>query len=595
MSLRENKIEIEGRSLLLNILAIIINVLGVFFIAKGFHQSAGDSGTMYKILGFVLFFIGLGGLGALKGLFMYSYVARVFVGGLFIVSGLVKANDPWGFAFKLEEYFSPMGLSYDYPFFEHFSPYVLQLSILICIVEIILGVAVIVGGKIRLTSWLLVLMMFFFSWLTYYTYSCVESNELLRELGQLTIRDCVTDCGCFGDALRGSVGRSLTPYESFWKDLVLFYFVIVIFISQRKIEQNTYKENWVMAPSALLVVIFFSWVFGWYFPIIFYILTLLGAYIVGNMNIGKIAKPWKMALFVAFTSFLFSIYTTNYLPIKDYRPYKVGNNIIDEMNKGVAEVVSYKLIYKNKQSGEEKLFDLGDYKVYGDTSTWVYVDRKETVISAGVDAPIYDFVLMTDYEKLTPEQLENPVLDSIVQIDFESYYEEKLVVNSIYGIDTISKYDFQPFYVPQSTDDEQMDTVFYKIVDEFYGLMDPTTHYKVDITHYILSLDKVILMTIRDINTYNKSSIDDLKEILEGAKANNIPFYILTPATEKQVDEFRTMNEFDAPFLSIDGIEIKIIVRSNPGLVMIKKATVIDKWGSRSIPSFDKIIEKFEN
>ncbi|MFD1551157.1 hypothetical protein DNU06_03835 [Putridiphycobacter roseus] len=595
MSLRDNKIEIEGRSLLLNILAIIINVIGVFFIAKGFHLSAGENSVLYKIIGFVLFVIGLGGLTALKGMFMFSYVARVFVGGLFIVSGLVKANDPWGFAFKLEEYFSPMGLSYDFPFFESFTPYVLELSILICIVEIVLGVAVIVGGKIRLTSWLLVFMMLFFSWLTYYTYSCVEANELLREMGELTVRDCVTDCGCFGDALRGSVGRSLTPYESFWKDLVLFYFVIIIFINQRKIEQNTYKENWVMAPSSLLVVIFFSWVFGWYFPIIFYILTLLGAYIVGNMNIGKIAKPWKMAVFVAFTSFLFSMYTTNYLPIKDYRAYQVGNNINEQMNMGVAEVVAYKLVYKNKQSGTEKEFDLGEYEVYGDTSQWVYVDRKETLISAGVDAPIYDFVLVTDYEKLPKEVLANPVLDSLVQLDFESYYEEKLVVKSKLGVDTISKYDYQPYFIPQATEPDEIDTIFYTKMDEFYGLMDPSAHYKVDVTQYILSLDKVILMTIRDIESYNKSSISDLKKVLAGAKKNNIPFYILTPATQDQMDEFRTVNEFDAPYLSIDGTEIKIIVRSNPGLLILSNATVLDKWGSKSIPDFEKLTEKFEN
>lgn len=591
MRLRENKIEIQGRSLLLNVLAIVLNVLGVFFVAKGFHQSAGDNEMTYKIIGFVLFLGGITGLIALKGMFMFSYVSRAFVGGLFIVSGLVKANDPWGFAFKLEEYFSPMGLAYDMPFFERFSPYVLEISILVCIAEIVLGVAVIVGGKIKLTSWLLVLMMIFFTWLTYYTYSCVETNELLREAGMVAERECVTDCGCFGDALRGSVGRSLTPYESFWKDIVLFYFVIIIFISQRKIEINTYKENWVMAPAALLVVIFFSWVFGWYFPILFYIFTLLGAYVVGNMNIGRISKPWKMAIFVTIVSLLFSLYTTNYLPIKDYRPYAIGNNIKEQMNNGSAEKAEYALIYKNKQTGENETFSLSDdYSIYGDTTKYVFVDRKTTIIEAGVPASITDLSLVTDYENLTEVEKASPILDSIIMYDFESYYEPKVVISSRFGTDTISKYDYVPFFVDSTN---VSDTVFYKKGSEFYGLMDPTTRYDVDVTSYILSLDKVILVTIRDISSYNESAIVDLLAVYKSAIESNVPFYILTPANDEQVKKFVEKTGLDAPFLSIDGVEIKIIVRSNPGLVLIKNGTVVEKYGSKSIPSFEKLMEKY--
>ena len=591
MRLRENKIEIQGRSLLLNVLAIILNVLGVFFIAKGFHQSAGDSSVLFKIIGFIFFIGGIVSLNALKGFFMFSYVARAFVGGLFIVSGLVKANDPWGFAFKLEEYFSPMGLSYDFPFFESFSPYVLQLSILICIAEIVLGVAVIVGGKIKLTSWLLVAMMAFFTWLTYYTFSCVEANELLREAGMMAERDCVTDCGCFGDALRGSVGRSLTPYESFWKDIVLFYFVLVIFLNQRKIEINTNKENWVMSLGSLVVVLFFSWVFGWYFPILFYILTLLGAFIIGNMNVGKIAKPWKMAIFVSLISLLFSLYTTNYLPIKDYRPYAIGNNLNEQMNNGKSEIAEYVLLYKNKKTGSVEEFDIGDFKIYGDTSKYQFVDRKTTIIETGIPASITDLSLMLDYERLSENEKVNPILDSIIKYDFESYYEPKIVVSSSQGIDTISKYDYIPFYVDSAS---MSDTVFYTIKNEFFGLMDKTSAYDIDLTPYILRLEKVLIVTIRDISAYNKNAIQELLEVYEKAQESNIPFYVASPATDKQIETFRAETKLNAPFLSIDGTEIKIIVRSNPGLMLLKEGKVVEKFGSRSIPNFEKIIEKYK-
>ena len=590
MGLGENKIEIQGRSLLLNIIAIIVNVIGVFFITKGFHQSAGDSATMYKIIGAVLFLGGGAGLLALKGMFMFSYVARAFVGGLFIVSGLVKANDPWGFAFKLEEYFSPMGLAYDFPFFEAFTPWVLEISILVCIAEIVLGVAVIVGGKIRLTAWLLVVLMLFFTLLTYYTSSCVATNELLREAGELAERDCVTDCGCFGDALKGSVGRSLTPEESFWKDIILFYFVLIIFFKQGKISLNSYKENWVMGLSSLVVVIFFSWVFGWYFPILFYIITILGSFIVGNMNVGKMAKPWKMAIFVGLVSLLFSLYTTNYLPVKDYRAYAIGNNIQDEMNKGKAEVVEFKLIYKNKSTGKEESFGVNDYEIWGDDTKWEFVDRVPTVIEEGVDAPITDFVLMTDYEMLTDEEKNNSILDSVIMENFESYYEEKLVVTSDkYGTDTISKY----YYTPFTTDSTGQDTTYYTKGESFYGLLDPMTPLKVDVTPYILSLDKVIIVTIRDISSYNEGAIEDLKNIYNSALEQNVPMYILTPATDDQMSEFREKTDFQAPYLAIDGTEVKILVRSNPGLIILQKGTILDKWGSRSIPSFEKIAENF--
>lgn len=590
MRLRENKIEIQGRSLLINVVAIIINIVAVFYIAKGFHQSAGDGAVLYKSIGFVLLIASIVGLVVLKGMFMLSYVARAFVGGLFIVSGLVKANDPWGFAFKLEEYFSPMGLAYDMPFFEIFSPYVLQLSIIICVAEIVLGIAVIVGGKIKLTSWLLLIMMLFFTWLTYYTFSCVSLSDLMADKGVPFDRECVRDCGCFGDALKGSVGRSLTPYESFWKDLVLFYFVLIIFLNQWKIELNTYKENWVMAPAALLVVIFFSWVFGWYFPILFYVLTILGAYVVGNMNIGKVAKPWKMAGFVGLIALLFSLYTTNYLPIKDYRPYAIGNSIIDQMNNGKDEVATYSVIYKNKQTGLEETFDSGDYEIYGDTSKYVFVNTKVNVIEAGKLPSISDFVLVTDYENLSSEEKQNPILDSIISMDFENYYESKLIVNSRRGADTINKYNYAPFYVDTAFGG---DTIFYERGKEFYGLVDSQSPFRVNVTNYILSLDQVILVTIRDIETHNVNAIDQILDIYKNATENDVPMYILTPASDDQMDKFKSETGLNTPHLSIDGVEVKIPVRSNPGLILFKNAVVVEKYGSRSIPSFERIMEKF--
>ncbi|MFT4602089.1 MAG: putative membrane protein YphA (DoxX/SURF4 family), partial [Arenicella sp.] len=382
MQLRNQKLDVKGRSLLLNVVGIILNITGVVMVVVGFHEST-DGGMLLKLTGTFLIVATLAGMIMLKGLYLFSYISRILVGGLFIVSGLVKANDPWGFAFKLEEYFSPTGLAADYGFVESFSPYVLELSIFICVVEIILGAALILGGKIKLASWSLVVMMFFFTWLTWYTSSCVENQELAMQLGEEFSRDCVTDCGCFGDALKGSVGRSLTPLESFWKDIILFYFVLIIFFNQRKIQMNTVKENWVMTISSMLVVVFFSWVFGWYFPIFFALFALLGSFVIGRINIGKMSKDWKMALYVGVVSFIFALYTSMYLPVKDYRAYAIGNNISEQMTNGVDPVIEMELVYNNIQTGKPESFGVDEWEVYMDTTKYEFLERKDVVIDEG--------------------------------------------------------------------------------------------------------------------------------------------------------------------------------------------------------------------
>ncbi|MBP6698486.1 MAG: DoxX family protein, partial [Flavobacteriales bacterium] len=135
-------------------------------------------------------------------------ICRILVGATFIVSGLVKANDPLGFSYKLQEYFAESALNM--PWLE---PSALALAILACLGEIVLGFAVLVGGRMKLATWALLILTLFFGWLTAYTATCdpdatytVLVNGVSEEHGVT----CVTDCGCFGDAMKGSVGRSLT-------------------------------------------------------------------------------------------------------------------------------------------------------------------------------------------------------------------------------------------------------------------------------------------------------------------------------------------------------------------------------------------------
>ena len=91
-------------------------------------------------------------------------ISRFIVSVLFIISGLIKANDAIGFSYKLEEYFSADVLN-----LEFLMPFALIMAAGICIVEIVLGVMVIIGARPKITSRLLMAMILFFTFLTFYS------------------------------------------------------------------------------------------------------------------------------------------------------------------------------------------------------------------------------------------------------------------------------------------------------------------------------------------------------------------------------------------------------------------------------------------
>jgi uncharacterized membrane protein YphA (DoxX/SURF4 family) len=289
---------IVGRSLPLNVFAVLLNLAAVVFLVLGYHDSWVEKAILFKTIGYIALFASVLIMVLFKGLNMMSYVSRVIIGGLFIVSGLIKANDPLGFSYKLEEYFEDGALAYRLKSmgWESFSleglmDYALAISIIVCIAEIVLGVAVIIGSKMKLAFWSLVLMMGFFTALTWHTKECdpfdtyvqteVYSNDggnaddqgALKmyqdrvDAGDTLVKienqgnnskvfqtkpvQCVNDCGCFGDALKGSVGRSLTPKESFWKDLILLYFVIFIGLSMARTHPKSSRDNSGLIPLSL--------------------------------------------------------------------------------------------------------------------------------------------------------------------------------------------------------------------------------------------------------------------------------------------------------------------------------------------------------
>ena len=152
-------------------------------------------------------------------------IARFLVGLLFIFSGFIKLNDPLGFSYKLQEYFAPEVLN-----IEFLSPYALLLSIILVIAEILLGIALLIGHAKKLTLWLLLTMIGFFTFLTFYS---AYFNK-------------VTDCGCFGDAI------PLVPWESFIKDLILLILIVFLFWKHKYIYPAFAK-----VPRTLIIFISF--------------------------------------------------------------------------------------------------------------------------------------------------------------------------------------------------------------------------------------------------------------------------------------------------------------------------------------------------
>lgn len=281
---------------------------------------------------------------------------RIFVGIFFIISGFIKLNDPVGFSFKLEEYFSAGVL--DLPFFE---PHALTVSIIIVVFEVLLGVMLIFGFRVKFTIWSLLVMIVGFTFLTFYS---AYYNK-------------VTDCGCFGDAMK------IEPWESFAKDIILLVLIIILFLGSKYISPFFSKRT-----NRL---------------IIFFTLVLSGFYV---------------------------YHVLSHLPVIDFRPYEVGKNIEDGMNvpEGAPESV-FEYAWKFNVNGEEQVIVTnGSYpNVDGE-----YMAVETTEIQEGYEPPVHDFTIEQDGEDFALSLLQEPKLVMVVAYDLrktnnEMYAEVKNV------------------------------------------------------------------------------------------------------------------------------------------------------------------------
>jgi len=268
-------------------------------------------------------------------------ISRILVGVLFIISGLIKLNDPVGFSFKLEEYFSTGVL--DLPFL---IPYALAIALFLVIFEVMLGIMLLMGYQARFTVWSLLLMIIFFTFLTFYS---AYFNK-------------VTDCGCFGDAIK------LTPWESFTKDVVLLLLIIVLF-RWRHLITPLLKP----VPGAITL---------------FFLLLACG---------------------------LFANYVLNHLPAIDFRPYKVGASIPEGMTVPEdAPKPIFEYAWTFNVGGEQQTHvTLGEYpSVDGE-----FIGVETTELQKGYEPPIHDFTIEREGQNYADTLLQEERLLMVVAYD----------------------------------------------------------------------------------------------------------------------------------------------------------------------------------
>ena len=370
------------------------------------------------------------------------WTARILFGMVFIFSGFVKIIDPLGSAYKFQDYF----LAFETPWL---FPTALPLSILMSGLELVIGVAVLFGLKMRYSAWGALLFMGFFTPLTLY----------------IALTDPVPDCGCFGDAI------IISNWDTFYKNVFILAAAILVFVYRKKIRPlwSETKDWYLLVATSLMVV-------G------------------------------------------LSFYSLAYLPIIDFRPWKVGNDIREQLTP-TEEVADTFLIFENQETGETSEYPANDYP-WDDpewSDLWKYKDQRREIIQPFIEAPITNFYVEDEFG-----------FDLTESILYEENYQFMVVA---YNLET----------------------------------------------------------------TRAKAFLRKINPLALEAENHGYPFFVLTAASFENIDAFRHEHQTPYPFYQSDAIALKTIIRSNPGLLLLKDGVVIAKWPHRRIPTFNQISKEYLN
>ena len=361
-------------------------------------------------------------------------LCRIIVALTFIFSGFVKAIDPIGLQYKLQDYLGAIGIPGFLPDWM-----LLIMAVLLAAVEFCMGIFLLFAIQRRLISKLIVVFMSIMTLITVW----------------LVVANPVKDCGCFGDALH------LTNTETLVKNIILLGCSIVIMRRPLTMFRFISESN--------------QWIVINYTIVFIFVCSGLSLY---------------------------------YLPLFDFRPYRIGTNIPRGMEiPKDAEQPLFETTFIMEKGGQRKEFTLNDYP----DSTWKFIDSKTVQVKEGYIPPIHDFSVA---DRKTGKDLTDSVLRH-------------------------KGYTF--------------------------------------------------LLIAPYLERADDSNFGDIDQLYEYAQTYNIPFYCLTASTAKAIQRWRDITGAEYPFCITDETTLKTIVRSNPGLLLLKDGTIINKWSHNQLPNGAKL------
>lgn len=460
-----------------------------------------------------------------------------FAGALFVFSGFVKAVDPLGTAYKMEQYFTAFEdtckgsfLKFLAPVFPWFSQHAISFSVFMIVLEIVLGIMLIIGYQKRLASWLFFAIMVFFTILTGFTYltGYVPTDANFFEFSKWTEFNKnqmrVTDCGCFGDFIK------LEPKISFIKDLIL------------------------MIPA-------FWFIFRWkqchevFSPVIRSGITLVST----------------LALFL----FCFSNYVWNE-PIIDFRPFQNGVNIktrLEAEQKAMAEVeiLAYKIRSKiDKREMEVPAKDfLDSFKNNPNfKASWETLDQIKS-------EPKIQRTKISDFEIMYLDG--NPATESFLN---ETKYNLVIISPKVkYSSVTIKEERLDSIY--------KMDTIRLKIKNKD----------SVRIERVFVGTESKTIK--RNKYEWNEEYLKILKTkvlpLMDSVKDLAMSSAVFGSLTEEGIVDLKRTAGIDFPCYEADDLLLKTIMRSNPGLLLMQNGQIIHKWHYKQLPDVTELKNRYLN
>lgn len=317
--------------------------------------------------------------------------SRIILGAVFLFSGFVKAVDPLGFTYKIQDYL----ISFN---FTELFPLAFPAAIVLVVFEFLIGVFLLLGIYRKLTVIIAAIFMAFFLPLTLW----------------IALKNPVKDCGCFGDAL------TISNWETFYKNIVLSVCAVILLFHYKKI------------------IPWFS---------------------------GKTA--WMAAAFSIIFGFAFAFYNVVKLPVFDFRPYKIGANIPENMyvDPSKTDVVENIFIY-SKDSVEQE-FSEENYP--WNDSTWTFVDMKTKIIKEGEKPKIEDFYIM---DPVSEEDITQQILSdtnyNFLMIAYSLRAMNKKHLDSFKKVARFAQHNGYGFYLLTSSTSGEIDEWSSRINSNFH-------------------------------------------------------------------------------------------------------------------------------